>query len=651
MPAVKSAELGWAQRYMWLRYHRMSPASRHDTHIVSHHPLPPGVSLAGVRKVLNYLVRRHEGMRTVYDAGAAPGPLQRVLPPAPVELRIVTTEQDGSVTPAQAVAELTVPDFDMAHERPFRVCLLTVGGEPRTLVTAFSHVAFDNRSLELFRSEFEETLTAAVTGRPAALPPVSHQPVDLAARESGRPAAARAASLEHWESELRQLPADMFARRRTRTPGVTASWSASLTSPAISDAVRDLVRRHHVWSSEVHLAAYTMLMAAYCDEPVVAVQRFVSQREPSGHPSLLTCMFSPSPLRVDVSGDPAFGELLQRVSEAIEASRPHGYVPYDEIVEASARESFRRGQLVRAGSLTPASEVNFLTDHSRSCGVNRARFAWNPQPVAWSGSGTDTYLRCQEWQDGTTLTLRALDAVMDRDAVRRFIEGYAWLLETQRDPSADVRVTDVARRAAFAPAASRRLVRVGQDLADCAETEAVLTGHPAVRSARVVPAAESGSGAGGGLVAEITAHEPVPPAALRAHVLAALLTRPGVRCPDVFRIAVPSPPAVGSPAGGPTGGQAATRLLLDLVARVNGLTAPAASESYVTAGGRVLRIPRLLGELRAAGWDGVSFDDLCGATPLAAVAGRLTPRPAAAAGRPGASGPADAAPAGRVAGR
>jgi hypothetical protein len=69
---------------------------------------------------------------------------------------------------------------------------------------------------------------------------------------------------------------------------------------------------------------------------------------------------------------------------------------------------------------------------------------------------------------------------------------------------------------------------------------------------------------------------------------------------------------------------AAERALVDVVAEANGLTGVDPADSYVLAGGRVLRLPRVLDALAERGWHGVSMDHLISPRPLRELAGQLT---------------------------
>jgi Condensation domain len=644
MPASKSAELCWGQRYHWLRYQQVPAGSRHEAHITDTSPVPEGVTVAQLRSALTYLTRRHEVMRTVYDLHASPRPRQRVMPPGPVELATVTTEQDGTPSPAEAVRALSARDFDLAREWPVRACAITTGGVPKRLHMVFNHLAFDDQSLAVLREEIAAVLTALTTRRPAQLPPVPYQPVDVARYEqarsgtaqrgtaashgAGRPAAAVEAALGHWRTDVAGLPADVFARRRTAAPagtaaptGTGAAHSASLTSPALLTDARDIAGRLRVWPSAVHLAAYAVVLAAYTGEDLVAHRMYTSQREASGHGAVMTCMSSPALIAVDLADDPPFGEVARRAAARVEQGLAHAHVPYDVLVEETARESARRGQPVRV-----ASELNFLTFAPQPCGVRRERFTRNAAPADWARAGSDTYLRVYEWADGTTLMLQAMDAVMDAAAVEAFLRGYARVLEAHRDPGTDLRVSEAARLTAFGNAPARTVVRAGRDAVDPEETAAALRGHPAVVSAAVTRQER-------GLVAEVSVNSPVTPAELRLHLLDAMYERVAVRCPDWFRVTGPgaAPAAEGDGRDGAPRrpGTEAERVLAEVVAEVNGLAGVDFSTGYTGAGGRTLLAPRVLTELQERGWDGLGLGDLASARPLPALAARMARRPGA----------------------
>ncbi|NUR26879.1 MAG: hypothetical protein HOV83_13720, partial [Catenulispora sp.] len=183
-PDAKTAPLGLGQRYIWLRHHQVPAAARHDAHIVTRFPLPPGLSLPQIRTVLSHLLRRHEALRTTYHHDADADPRQCVHPAGPVRLVEATVEQDGTPAPAAVVEELTTTAFDLAAEWPLRACVITDGGAPRQLVVVMNHMAFDAWSVDRFERELEVLGAAVASRRPASLDPVRYQPLHLVAYES-----------------------------------------------------------------------------------------------------------------------------------------------------------------------------------------------------------------------------------------------------------------------------------------------------------------------------------------------------------------------------------------------------------------------------------------------------------------------------------
>ncbi|MEV6153297.1 condensation domain-containing protein [Nonomuraea sp. NPDC052129] len=547
MSAAKNANLCWGQRYMWLKYHRLPPGERHDTHIVLRLAIPHDVTVANCRAAINYLTRRHESLRTTYHLDPGPEPRQQVHPPAALPILLVTTERDGTPAPAEIVERLGTTDFRLDTDWPIRACVITTGGAPKQIVLVLNHLAVDAWTVREIKRELTVQCAGFSSRRPAALEPVRNQPSDLARHESSAEATAVAArSLAYWGEEIARLPADPFAARRAPDGDPTTpdrepltperdpvARSATLTSPSLLDAVRRIAAADQVWPSLVHVTAYTAMMAAYTGLGTVAHLSFSGNREPGPYAGVMTCMFAPMLVTVDCHDDPTFAELLRRVAERFELARTHSSAPYDEVVELVSREGSRRGRPVRLGS-----EVNFIKQRSSEARARRTTFAWKTVPTAWAYEEMDTYFRIDEWRDAVVVGFHARSSIMGAGDMERFLRGY----ETVLLAGADIRISDVTRLAGFS-----------------------------------TPATHS----------------------------------------------TPAPDK--TPENAPEAEQA----LADVVRQVNGLGKVDLSDSYTLAGGRALRIPRVLALLAAHGWAGASVHHLTGPQPLRALARKLTPVTAA----------------------
>jgi hypothetical protein len=208
------------------------------------------------------------------------------------------------------------------------------------------------------------------------------------------------------------------------------------------------------------------------------------------------------------------------------------------------------------------SEVNFLNQRTLTYRGRRTTFTWNRPPTAWTHHGGDTYLRIDEWRDAVVLALQASSSVMDAGAVEAFLRGHEALVLAHDDPATDLRISQVATLAGFDPAAA-------------------------------VPTTGS-----------TTAPAAVPTAG-----------------PTTAPAAVPST----MPAVIPEADEDAVRALARAVCRVHGLARLDPSDSYVLAGGRVLRAPEVLADLSDRGWQGLTPRLLAAPTPLKVLAGLLAP--------------------------
>ncbi|MEW9555557.1 condensation domain-containing protein [Nonomuraea sp. NPDC050783] len=437
---MKSASLCWGQRYMWLRVHQLPPEHQHETHVVLRFEVPAGLTVVQCRALLSHLARRHEILRTTYHLDPEPG--QRVDPPGPLPVTVVTTERDGTPAPAGVLDELGRRPFDLSREWPVRACLVTTGGVPRQCVLVFNHLAVDVWTLGEIKRELRAQSTGLAARRPAALAPVRAQPSDLARHEASADAAIVAArSMAYWQEGVARLPRDPFARRRRPAEG---AGHATLVSPALLAAGRRVAARHGVWPSLVPVAAYAAMMALYTGQRTVGCQVFAGNREAHPYPDVLTCMFSPMLVTVDAAGDPPFGVLLRRLAEGFERAKEHSYVPYDKVVEMISREGSRRGGEVRLGS-----EVNFIKQRTKEYRGRRTAFTWNPAPLSWARCGLDTYLRVDEWCDAVSLSLHAAAAVMGPADVEWFLRGMESLVLAHDAAAGDE--TGAAARAAGPP--------------------------------------------------------------------------------------------------------------------------------------------------------------------------------------------------------
>nr|WP_238356597.1 non-ribosomal peptide synthetase [Kribbella italica] len=331
-PAARPEQLplSFAQQRLWFM-HRLNPASA-DYHLPITLRLTGELDRAALQSALQQLVARHESLRTMVD-DVDGEPYQHVLPQADVTLDIVssTAEQlDDELT------GLASAPFDLAHQLPIRPTLIQLAPHDHVLLLVVHHIAADGWSLEPLARD----LAAAYSGAPTAPLTIQYADYALWQREllgdEDDPKSRISSQLAHWRRALDELPAELALpadRPRPLTPSgaggtvpieLPADLHARLAKLAADNGASLFMTLHAA------LAALLSKLGGGTDIPIGTP---VAGRTERALDDLVGFFVSTLVLRADVSGDPTFQALLQRVRDADLTAFENQDVPFDRIVE------------------------------------------------------------------------------------------------------------------------------------------------------------------------------------------------------------------------------------------------------------------------------------------------------------------------------
>jgi amino acid adenylation domain-containing protein len=337
--------LSFAQQRLWF-LQQLDPAST-EYMICYCLRLTGPLDTGALRDALVGLVARHEPLRTTFSA-ATGVPEQVIGPPGPVPLPV--TDACAAADPvARAVAELQRhgrEPVDLATGPVFRPLLVKVGHEDHALGLAIHHAVADEWSIQvlvrdllaLYRSALPPARREPASG-PHALPPLKIQYADYAAWQRHRLTGDRLErQLAYWRARLAGLrPAELPADRphpAVRDPA--AGWLEFAIPAEVTAGLRQVARAHRVTMFMVVLAALQALLARYSGRPDVAVGTPVAGRDRPETEPLVGPFINTVVLRTDVSGDPAFTDLLARVKDTVLGAFAHAEVPFERLVEELA---------------------------------------------------------------------------------------------------------------------------------------------------------------------------------------------------------------------------------------------------------------------------------------------------------------------------
>ncbi len=200
------------------------------------------------------------------------------------------------------------------------------------------HVAADGWSLQLFFQELAALYNAELTEDADPLAPVVAQYVDVSRFElASEHNEAAQNSLDYWVHELRGVPAvlDIPGPRRPGLAGRAERVFSRFDQDAFS-ALEKLCQANHATKFMVLAAALASVLGSLSGDEVVAIGTPFAGRDAPELAGVIGPLVNTLPLRVDLSGDPTFGELV--------TENPRGHARSDRQPERAAATDCGRAQ-------------------------------------------------------------------------------------------------------------------------------------------------------------------------------------------------------------------------------------------------------------------------------------------------------------------
>src|SRR2546426_249835 len=127
-----------------------------------------------------------------------------------------------------------------------------------------------------------------------------------------------------------RLPTD---RPRPAVQSYRGARETAVLGRELLEALRELSRREQVTLFMTLLAAFQTLLHRYAGVDDVVVGSPIAGRRRVETEGLIGFFVNTLVLRTDLSGDPAFRELLGRVRETVVGGHDHQDLPFEKLVE------------------------------------------------------------------------------------------------------------------------------------------------------------------------------------------------------------------------------------------------------------------------------------------------------------------------------
>lgn len=385
------------------------------------------LDVLALTRSLNEVVKRHESLRTKFDAIDGV-PVQSVLSERaislPVESLNAATSNERSAGVQQVIQAEAAQPFDLTNEPLLRARLLQFDNSHHTLILTMHHIITDGWSIGVFIREVVTQYRALISGHPATITPLPVQYADYALwQRKWLVGQTLADELSYWRTQLTgappvlELPPD-FPRPPRQTYG--GAQEIVELEPQLLNKLKTLSRQEGATLFMVLLAAFKVLIYRYLGRQDIVIGTPISGRQHTETEALIGFFLNTLVLRTDLSGKPDFRTVLRRVREVCLGAYSHQNVPFERLIEELQPE--------REQSRSPLVQITFNMLNLAEEQIQLPDLMIEGVAPADQWSRFDLTLYAAE-RNGTLL----LNAVYNRDlyageTIRRLLTHYVDLL-------------------------------------------------------------------------------------------------------------------------------------------------------------------------------------------------------------------------------
>ncbi|AOR31555.1 non-ribosomal peptide synthetase [Streptomyces fodineus] len=332
--------LSFAQRRLWFVDRFDGPSPTYNAAFALR--MTGELNVGALESALRDVIDRHEILRTVIGEDDDGVPHQRVLPSGEVSCELPLVEAAQEQERAAALEETATAPFDLATDVPIRARLVRCAPREHTLVLAVHHIALDGESMGPLLRDLTVAYAARSTGRAPAWESLPVQYADYTLwhqdvlGDESDPDSLAAGQLAYWRRTLADLAQPLnLPTDRPRPKSMSRRGDAVRfpIDPPLLRSVENLAAQEDATVSMVmHSALAVLLYHLGCGDDV-PIGAPIAGRTDEELRDLVGFFVNTWVLRVDLSGNPTFRRLLQRVRERALAAYDHQDMPFERLVE------------------------------------------------------------------------------------------------------------------------------------------------------------------------------------------------------------------------------------------------------------------------------------------------------------------------------
>ncbi|WP_442941967.1 amino acid adenylation domain-containing protein [Nostoc sp.] len=417
--------LSFSQERLWF-IHQLQPDS--STYNVSlAFRLQGLLNISALEYSLNEIIQRHEALRTTFVASGNK-PVQVIAPSLNLTLPIVNLRELPEIERETQVLQLVKNEveqpFNLEQGSLLRSSLLQPRENEYVLLLSVHHIVFDGWSDGVLWRELTALYTAFCTGKPSPLPELPIQYADFAVwQRQWLQGQVMDTQLEYWKQQLAgsppllELPTD---RVRPLIQTSRGSIKHFQLGDRLTQKLKSLSEKSGATLFMTLLTGFVILLSRYSNQQDILVGSPIANRNRSELESLIGFFANTLVLRTDVSGNPSFWELLQRVRQVAMEAYSHQDAPFEQVVEALQPE--------RNLSYSPLFQVMFVLLNTPPGKLELPGLSSTPLQIENPTAKFDLTLLMTESEQGLSGSLEYNSDLFEQATITRMVGHFVTLL-------------------------------------------------------------------------------------------------------------------------------------------------------------------------------------------------------------------------------
>ncbi len=301
------------------------------------------LDITALEQSIRAIAQRHETLRTCFKT--INGKPVLVIHPLSVnhyQFSIINLQKLPEEKQSEQVQHLTDIEaqrpFDIQQGPLFRTTLIQLNAEQHVFLMTIHHIITDGWSMGILVQELSALSEAFSTGSPSPLPELPIQYVDFAQwQRQWLTGEVLATHLNYWQQQLADAPPVLEIPSDHPRPPVHTFRGRSQyfeIPPELTQQLKTLSQQSGVTLFMISLAAFAILLERYSGQEDILIGSPIANRTRQEIEPLIGLFVNILVLRLDLSGEPTFIDLLTQVREVTLGAYAHQDLPFEKLVEA-----------------------------------------------------------------------------------------------------------------------------------------------------------------------------------------------------------------------------------------------------------------------------------------------------------------------------